>query len=142
MSDLIDRQAAIDAPVKMVSEGLDWIPVYHLKDLPSVEPETKQQATVSSDCIYRQQALEAIRNIKAITGTFDDEILLIDKAQAQTELMMLPSAQPERNKGKWIDSRDVCWLCSECGKWLDVLQGDVDMNFCPNCGADMRGEEE
>ena len=48
------------------------------------------------DLIYRQQALDAIRNIKAITGTSDDEILLIDKAEAQTELMMLPSAQQER----------------------------------------------
>ena len=47
-----------------------------------------------------------------------------------------------RKKGKWIDSRDVSWMCSECGKWLDVLQGDVDMNFCPNCGSYNGGEEE
>ena len=39
MSDLIDRQAAINADVKMASEGLEWVPVYHLKDLPSAEPE-------------------------------------------------------------------------------------------------------
>lgn len=39
MNDLIDRQAAIDAPVKMVSEGIEWIPVYHLKSLPSAQPE-------------------------------------------------------------------------------------------------------
>lgn len=39
MNDLIDRQAALDAPVKMVSEGLDWIPVYHIKGLPSAQPE-------------------------------------------------------------------------------------------------------
>ena len=39
MSDLIDRQAAIDASVKMVSEGIEWIPVYHLKSLPSAQPE-------------------------------------------------------------------------------------------------------
>jgi len=41
MSDLISRQAAIDAPVKMVSEGLEWIPVYHIKELPSAEPRKK-----------------------------------------------------------------------------------------------------
>ena len=39
MSDTISRAAAIDAPVKMVSEGLEWIPVYHIKELPSAEPE-------------------------------------------------------------------------------------------------------
>lgn len=45
------------------------------------------------DLISRQAAIEAIRNIKAIKGTSDDKILLIDKAEAQTELMMLPSAE-------------------------------------------------
>ena len=39
MDDLISRQAAIDAPVKMVSVGLDWIPMYHIKGLPSAQPE-------------------------------------------------------------------------------------------------------
>lgn len=37
--DLINRQAALNSPVTMVSEGLDWIPAYHVKDLPSAEPE-------------------------------------------------------------------------------------------------------
>lgn len=48
-----------------------------------------------NDNINRQQALNTIRNIRAITGTFDDKILLIDKAEAQTRLMMLPSAESE-----------------------------------------------
>ena len=39
MDRLISLQAAIDAPVKMVSEGLDWIPVYHINGLPSAQPE-------------------------------------------------------------------------------------------------------
>lgn len=41
MNDLIRRKDAIDSPVKMVSEGLEWIPVYHIKELPSAEPELK-----------------------------------------------------------------------------------------------------
>ena len=57
-----------------------------------------------NDNINRQQALDTIRNIRAITGTFDDKILLIDKAEAQTALMMLPSVEPERH------------YCREC-KW-------------------------
>ena len=42
--------------------------------------------------------------------------------------------KPERKKGEWIDE-----LCSICGQY--VYSGDTN-NFCPNCGADMRGEKD
>ena len=32
---------------------------------------------------------------------------------------------------------DAPWQCSNCGVFHDV-----DSNFCPNCGADMRGTNE
>ena len=86
------------------------------------------------DIIYRQDAIDAIKNIKAITGTFDDEILLIDKVQAQTELMMLPSAEP-RKKGKWIDTGSG----QECSECHEIQYGyDNFRYFCAFCGADMR----
>ena len=46
-------------------------------------------------------------------------------------------------QGKWImvgngNGRPIHWRCSVCGyETLDVANGDT--NFCPNCGADMRG---
>lgn len=59
----------------------------------------------------------------------------------------------ERKKGKWISdmddepvvikdgSPDKSCHCSECGEWLVASdEYDVKGNFCPNCGADMRGE--
>ena len=53
----------------------------------------------------------------------------------------LPSAQPERKKGKWILHTEIKgfpdWICTECGG-----SGRDDYCFCPNCGADMRGREE
>ena len=36
------------------------------------------------------------------------------------------------------------YRCSQCGNFLDfdaVNAGRGDANFCPNCGADMRGEQ-
>lgn len=39
----------------------------------------------------------------------------------------------ERKQGEWIFSR-----CDKCGAYHDGMY----RNFCPNCGADMRGEEE
>ena len=55
----------------------------------------KENGKNMNNNINRQQALDAIKNIRAITGTSDDKILLIDKAEAQTRLMTLPSAEPE-----------------------------------------------
>lgn len=69
-------------------------------------------------------------------------IYAMGKAQwAKDRLMELPSAQPERQKGRWIDHPDwqadgECGFeCSECG-----MGSDTDYPFCMRCGADMREE--
>lgn len=52
---------------------------------------------------------------------------------------------PEQKKGKWIDVQDpygffeTIPVCSECGCTTKMRD---KYNFCPNCGADMRGENE
>lgn len=89
-----------------------------------------------SDLINRQAVLDALdlldedwRNIMAY------------------KVEKIPSAEPERKKGKWIhDGRDfphgVDWIhCSVCGKKGINVPADLT-SFCPNCGADMRGEED
>ena len=40
-------------------------------------------------------------------------------------------------QGEWID--EGMPTCSICGKWIDVLQGTAKLNYCPNCGARMKG---
>ena len=44
------------------------------------------------DTISRQAAIDALRNITAIVSPISDDVFLIDKAEAMTELMLLPSA--------------------------------------------------
>ena len=51
------------------------------------------------DLINRQAALETIRTMQTYKLFAGDDMLLIDQAEAQTELMMLPSIQPEQ---RWI----------------------------------------
>ena len=63
---------------------------------------------------------------------------------AETRLMSLNPAQPEPKRGRWIYKTDLItaptgyWECSECkeGRLL------YEENFCPHCGADMRGEQD
>jgi hypothetical protein len=49
----------------------------------------------------------------------------------------------ERKMGKWIKHGTgvTHYECSHCGVWF--LADHLTRNsFCPNCGCDMRGEEE
>lgn len=45
----------------------------------------------------------------------------------------------ERKKGKWLRKlSQTPWpICSECG-----IYGANESNYCPNCGADMRGGDD
>ena len=107
------------------------------------------------DLISRQAALETIRTMQTYKLFAGDDMLLIDQAEAQTELMMLPSAKPVHKTGRWIPTYEDCcadvwvkWKCSECGYvrkkgWKQTYDGaKPDALFCEMCNADMRGEQD
>lgn len=54
----------------------------------------------------------------------------------------------ERKKGKWITEpynlENDIWAhrCSNCLKVAMLGGNDINLNYCPNCGADMRGEQD
>lgn len=86
------------------------------------------------DPISRQAALEAIKHAE------------LGKEYEAVEA--LPTIE-ERKTGRWIDCTSSEHLqCSECGDrapiYWDANRQEYDEWFspyCPNCGADMRGEE-
>ena len=59
---------------------------------------------------------------------------------ADSIIDLLPSEQPEPKKGEWIEKPHVHGVayCSLCDYELHTN----DTNFCPNCGADMRREQD
>ena len=82
-----------------------------------------------SDTISRQAAIDA----------FEDTTFT--KNEIRRRLSDLPSAQPERKKGKWINrSLNILYpeweryTCSACGKH------SYNYDFCPNCGSYNGGE--
>ena len=111
------------------------------------------------DLISRQAAIDAIgkasdelyENIKK-GATFPQRQWFDGMAQAQSILENLPSAQSER-KGYWIEmgtNKDGTHSirCSKCGEGYKArgyawsIATKAKYKFCPNCGADMRDEQE
>ena len=126
---------------------------------PNLQPTCNQLAT---DTISRQAAIDeeircAMCRNQMKTDRGCDGNCQVDEKLCKEIIRIiekhLPSAQPERKKGKWKfekmkhiingEVRDVI-ICSECdGGWFryDISDNTVQNipNFCPNCGADMRG---
>lgn len=163
MNDLISRRVAIDELWKALyeyedktekqfleSEDLDfgdWIThrifVQHMNDidrqtilnLPSAQPE--QQTEVEDILQYLDEYLHPIvspEHWEVYSELYD-------------MISCLPSAQSERKNGKWHQrfySQIEMMVCSECNSEFsyDAETGVRDYNFCPNCGADMRGEHD
>ena len=103
-------------------------------------PEIKTDRTTSGDLIRRQDAIYYVKQ-----ATIGETDVMKAWVKAQTHLMRLPSAQPERKKGEWIDQDDGAYYpveCSECRKipLFDVYGDYILSNFCPNCGAKMKGD--
>ena len=118
-------------------------------------------AEVGTDCISRQQAIDTLENTK--TAISENGERYIAKQNAIMRIDALPSAQPERIKGRWVESdalnrlmknliaKGETWrVCDKCGAGFmigyqyecDKLYHETFHNFCPNCGADMRGEQD
>ena len=106
-----------DIPMRLVRQAFEKLP----------EP--------CDDTISRQAAIDAVERNSCNTQR------AIDAVNA------LPSAQPERKKGKWIRESAGAWMwtCSYCGKddayaysADDAYEPTVLQDFyCPNCGAKM-----
>ena len=79
---------------------------------------------MENDLISRQAVLDLIADYDLSMG------------QVVRGIHALPSAEPERKKGKWTNEN----ACEFCG-FQPWYERDIHtLSFCPNCGADMRKE--
>lgn len=150
MSDLIDRQALlkqidIDSDGEPGYYGDTWKFIDTIKNMPNVHDLPKDTDTIS-----RQAAIEALdeqieqcdKSLSSFGISLKDEFAVkVERASLVTfreTLEYLPTAEPQRIKGKWAlqsDDYHEYYECDQCGIAVGI---DDIRNFCPNCGADMR----
>lgn len=107
------------------------------------------------DLIERQAAIDAYAELTSSMSVCIsvDECRGMKRMQgmAVRALEGLPAAPPERKTGKLIYESAYNWFrCNVCKKiypsefmqYFDSCQYQPRFNFCPHCGADMRGEQD
>ena len=88
--------------------------------------------------ISREEAIKWLESLKSKISETQYQSLW-HYEQALVEIIEALS-QPERPKGRWIRKTGIFDGYSECSECAEIAL--TGLNFCPNCGADMRGEEE
>lgn len=96
-----------------------------------------------TDYIKREDAIKALCKSKCYPGVLCPDEYCLEVRRVFDDI---PAAQPERMRGRWIHDR-LCTTnggtygvrrCSLCEAYYHDI--DCGWNFCPYCGADMRGE--
>ena len=97
-----------------------------------------------NDAIRRQDVIECIKGYihEIITESGVDKNAHTNKVlrELAESIEKMPAVQPETKTGKWVFHRNDLstlyrWECDKCRKF-----SKTDFNYCPNCGADMRGK--
>lgn len=91
------------------------------------------------ELISKKKLLETI---EPMVGKFDDDGEFWWSRESILRAINNAPTVEERKEGKWI--HDIHYglklpehRCSICGEWE---YSDAESNFCPNCGAKMKGE--
>ena len=169
MADLIDRielmrqiaEFGREIPKDQVMEVIARVPTE------SSESEKHQlqeeiPTNTPTDLISRQDAIDTLKRVAGVGNRAIDALKNMPtmdrprpidptiRVDLESGVVPISACEPkgpktiiyaDRPKGEWKCMSD-CGVteCDQCGWSIEEYVGDY--NFCPNCGADMRGENE
>ena len=97
-----------------------------------------------NELISRKAAIDAIEEMQMSIMRSDfsgDQFIFTGMSRALQVIKKLPTAQPERKKGKWITVQGRLGNEVECNQCHSVFWYWIaNYRFCAHCGADMRTE--
>ena len=111
-----------------------------LEDLQEERKMQLSEKNTTSDCISRQAAIQWVKTECNPYGKPTLDYESGRKVIEHLEAMRSNAIHTARAEGKWIRESLVTnypYKCSACKKYTRAMY-----DFCPNCGADMRGEEK
>ena len=130
--DLISRSALIEDFKSRLADCNDWIE--NAKD-----KETKIRASAVKTFIA-----EVILTIGNAPTIKDRSLEIAQKSIELGRKVGQLEGKLERPQGEWYYNSQNGWHCSICHetvKDMPTVKGKADYNFCPRCGADMRGDK-
>ena len=93
---------------------------------------------IDADELYEK--LDEIRKKEIALYGVGNSIFCCTLSTALTEINDAPTIEPERKRGKWVDGSiptyAVCSVCAYQERYA------YENNYCPNCGADMREDQD
>jgi len=95
------------------------------------------------DPIDRQAAIDALNGEITVTGETNAKAVMEYVNAVKGRLERIPPVQPKR--GRWERKAGGVFLCSVCNNGYrnqPTLMGKPMFEYCPFCGADMRGEQD
>lgn len=111
--------------------------------------ETIEAINEAIKALKRKTSTDAVSR-EAVLDEFDKWVNSREKyyehpVEFARSFMSLPLVTPERPKGKWIDEVNdfgeiTAFHCSNCYEDTGHIT-ECKYDFCPSCGADMRGGE-
>lgn len=109
-----------------------------IEKLPAAQPEPCE------DAVSKETILKFLDGWMSVLDENCHNQSVSDLKIIKRDFENLPTVTPKQRTGKWTDGNPICPVCGE-DKFKDLdadIWADWKPKFCPNCGAEMKGDAE